>query len=579
MKLIPVCLILISVTATALQELPVQPVTQAPRAWRPVEFALDCESAANPYDPDACRLDATVTAPAGTLAVPGFWYQPYARSVEGGRERLTPNGSPGWRIRYLPTEPGPHEIRAVFVEKGEKKVVWSGHFDVAPAGDGLRGLVRVEPQHRQYFTTDDGTCVRPFPLIGMNTCWHGGGSGTADYEQWFGEMQKAGMNYGRLWMWPMAFGIEVLAEERLSYNQERAWRLDRTLDLAAQNGIRIMLCLDYHGIFQTEPDYWKGNNYWPRHAYNAANGGPCATQNEFFTNPDAKSLYKKRLRYLVGRYAAHPALMSWQFFNEINNVYKVLKPSDVVAWHDEMARWLKANDPYKHLVTTSFSGWQEHPEMWNLEGMDYIQRHMYFDGLETKAPPAEAIAKTARRDMRKFNKPMYIGECGVTWKGFGKELDPHFRGMKQSVWSGIMCGTAGTAMSWWWQSIHTGRLYRIWSALAGFLDGAGFGSAGWRPLEVAGAEQVSAYAMTDGATVLLWLVDKRYAYPNNATQPAEPLAGATVKLTLPEGENEVIWYDTEAGKNCGSERVSGGAISLKTPEFRADIAAKIRQVG
>ena len=45
---------------------------------------------------------------------------------------------------------------------------------------------------------------------------------------------------------------------------------------AERRGIYVMLCLDYHGMFEVKPDYWGGNNFWPRHPYNAANGGPCA---------------------------------------------------------------------------------------------------------------------------------------------------------------------------------------------------------------------------------------------------------------------------------------------------------------
>ncbi|MCX5770591.1 MAG: hypothetical protein NTZ09_10010, partial [Candidatus Hydrogenedentes bacterium] len=105
-------------------------------------------------------------------------------------------------------------------------------------------------------------------------------------------------------------------------------------------------------------------------------------------------------------------------------------PPEVVAWHDVMAKWLKANDPYKHLVTTSFGGLPEYPNMWNLPSLDYIQRHTYLNGIETNTQPAKSIAATAQKFHDNFNKPIYIGEYGVTWKGFITELDPYCRGTK-----------------------------------------------------------------------------------------------------------------------------------------------------
>jgi len=557
----------------------VHPLPGPLAAWQTVQFDLDSNPTANPCDPEAARIDAQITTPSSTVSMPGFWYQDHTRTLEEGRETLTPSGPPGWRIRFLPREPGRHTIRAVFTEQGVEKAVWEGQFDVKPAVTPFTGLVRVEPQQKRYFMLDDAASApRPFPLIGMNACWHHRG-GSDDYETWFAEFQNAGMNYARIWMWPLAFGIEVLPGERLNYNQENAWRLDRTLDLAAQNGVRIMLCLDFHGIFQTEPDVWNANDDWPRHPYNAANGGPCAKQNDFFTNPEARALYQKRLRYLVARYASHPALMSWEFFNEINNVYNVLNPPDVVAWHDLMAKWLKTNDPYNHLVTTSFGGSREYPNMWNLPPLDYIQCHTYLNGIDTKTPPAQNIAATAQTFHDKFNKPVYIGEYGITWKGLMTEWDPYYRGMKQGVWAGIMCGTAGTAMSWWWEGIHEKDLYPIWKSVSNFIQGTGFGSAEWRPLSLPLSDSLAAYAMTDGKTILLWLVDKRYEYPNNATVEAELFSPATdFTIPLPDGPYDITWYDTTAGKTITTQTAASrnSSLTFEIPPFTTDVAAKMQ---
>ena len=40
----------------------------------------------------------------------------------------------------------------------------------------------------------------------------------------------------------------------------------------------------------------------------------------FFTDPEAKALFKQRLRYLVARYGAYRNLLAWELFNEVQFV-------------------------------------------------------------------------------------------------------------------------------------------------------------------------------------------------------------------------------------------------------------------
>src|SRR5678816_526845 len=86
---------------------------------------------------------------------------------------------------------------------------------------------------------------------------------------------------------------------RDSYRLDRAWQLDTVFDMAEGKGIYLLLCLDYHGMFEQTPDYWGGNNHWTNNPYHVLNGGPCPNQNAFFTSTAAHALYQKRLRYLV----------------------------------------------------------------------------------------------------------------------------------------------------------------------------------------------------------------------------------------------------------------------------------------
>jgi len=569
-------LILSMATASALA---IECTTPKPYAGQRSEFRISgVAEAANPYDPDDIAVDVRFSPPAGeTLTLPAFWYQPYSRVLRDGKEMLVQDGAAEWRVRYTPLEPGEHRFAVQQTRDGAIAVLEEGILAVQAGKKKSHGFVRIEPQDQRFFQFEDGT---PLPLVGENACWFGA-RGTYDYDDWFSEFAQAGMNYTRLWMWPHAFGVEVLDGQRVQYNQSQAWKLDYVLDLAAEKGIVVMLCLDYHGIFQVEPDMWGGNNYWPQHPYHARNGGPCTTQNDFFTKPEASQLYRKRLRYLVGRYAACTNLMSWQFFNEISNVYKYLEANQVSRWHDETAHWLRNIDPYKHLITTSFGSAHDGRGMWKLERLDYAQYHLYLNWAGGAKHPAAAISNIAARLYRRYRKPMYVSEYSTDGRGFARENDPYFRGLRQGLWGGLLGGSAGTAMQWWWEQIHAENLYPLYASISRFLDATGFGAAGWHPAKTETPDAgVLVYAMAQGSNALAYLLDPRYEYPQGNVDEAQSLEGASCVLTnFPEGPYAVTWWDVARGRVIEETQAAAknGELRLAPPVFAVDIAARIRR--
>ncbi len=429
----------------------------------------------NVFDPDVLAVDVTVNDPEGRARrIPAFWYRSYRHELRNGSEVLSPNDEGEWRFRYLLQTSGPYSVRVEFATlRGAPAELARTNFIAGPSPIPVRGPVRIAPEG-QFFETDNGQAL---PLVGADVCWPGA-RGTYDYEDWLPAMAASGWNWIRLWMAPWAFGIETAPAERLNYRMDRAWQLDRVLDMARAHRIYVLLCLDYHGMFEEEPDYWGGNNYWPRHPYNKSQGGPCANQREFFNLPDAQRLYQKRLRYLTGRYGADPNLFAWEFFNEIDNVYRYLVPEDVAAWHGLMGAWLKEHDPWRHLITTSLTGGSDRPEIWSLPEMDLATYHTY-----AEPAPARRLTEVAASMHRRYDKPILIAEAGVDWRGWARESDPYLRGFRQLLWGGVMAGTAGTSMSWWWESIHADNVYPCYRALTHVLADTHWGSGPWSPLE------------------------------------------------------------------------------------------------
>jgi hypothetical protein len=538
-----------------------------------VEIVVDgVPAAANPFDPAEIALDLEATAPSGKVfKMPGFYGREFERQLEGRRELLTPQGEGGWRIRWLPLEPGPHKL-AVTTTKGGKPTARVKVVVEVLAGN-RHGVARIEPEEKRYFCLDDGT---PLFLNGLCACWHGS-RGTYDYDDWLSAYQKAGINYIRIWMWHEAFGIEWDRGDKVHYRLDNAWRLDRVLAEAERRGIYVMLCLDYHGIFEVKPDYWGGNNFWPRHPYNATNGGPCKTQNDFFTNTEAKKLYEKRLRYVVARWAAYPNLLAWEFFNEIDNEYTYLKHDDVIAWHRAMGRHLRSIDPVAHLISSSFTGGSERPDLYALPEMDFAQYHSY-----NEKHPARMMAEKTARFAAKYGKPFFVSEYGTDWKGWKPDTDPHLRALHQAIWSGAFTGAAGTGMTWWWENVHGANLYRHWSALAAFLQGTGIGRPYLKPAQFQNVEgSVLPFGVAAHDEALVWLLDHASDWPDGAmVANPTPVAGAKVTLVgVADGTWSVEWWDTLTSKRVASTNAiaSGGTLRLEPPAFQVDLAGRLKK--
>ena len=179
--------------------------------------------------------------------------------------------------------------------------------------------------------------------------------------------------------------------------------------------------------------------------YNAANGGPATQPVDFFTDETARKLFKRRLRYFIARYSSFTSVACWELFNEQeNDRIRDMQP----AWNQEMAAYLNANDPYGHLVSTSA---MMPKAVWQMPEMSITQEHLYGDeGLVDMATPIVAIVKR----QEKFDKPFFLAECGISYKGPDTKFDPNGTGtsLHNSMWATTMSGACGAASYWWWDN-------------------------------------------------------------------------------------------------------------------------------
>jgi hypothetical protein len=209
-----------------------------------------------------------------------------------------------------------------------------------------------------------------------------------------------------------------------------------------------------------DKDMW-GPAGWPVSPYNAANHGPATRPADFFTDESARRMLKRRLRYLVARYAAYTNLMCWELFNE----QELSRVPVSAEWNAEMASCIKSLDPYGHLISTSAGVGDA---VWQLPEMSITQSHLYGTGdvLDLATPIVSSIKQHQR-----FDRPHLVAEFGISYKGPDAEFDPNNTAttLHNSLWASAMSGGCGTAMNWWWDNYVAPRdLWHVYKGISTF---------------------------------------------------------------------------------------------------------------
>lgn len=449
----------------------VQPSSDSVPQYQRLELAVDCQATyENPYDPDQVALDAVFIAPSGREScVPGFFMVGYRRQIQDGCEIMIPEGNGAWHVRFAPLETGGYRWRLKLRDRSGEVQSTEGHFQSVAGPDP--GFIRQSKADPHYFAFDDG---RGFFAIGHNLeTYHTTGQLG---DQAMRKFASARENYNRWWMWSQGFGLEWM--DRLGwYRQDAAARLDLVLDLARELRLYYMLCMDTHQDFR--------ESGWRLNPFNAERGGPCGEPADWFTSADARALYRKRLRYTVARWGYSPHVLCWEFGNEMEGWPKA---SDQVklAWHREMSDYLRAIDPFRHLITTSFWTNTGPEEFWRLPNIDIVQTHCYTND---DGNVAEPVRRYSLHQWQTFAKPHLFGEFGIRSHSTTAEKDPQGWAIHNALWAGLFSFTAGGPMPWWHESyLDKLDLYFHFTALANFADGVPLGAKRFEPLASATPE-------------------------------------------------------------------------------------------
>jgi len=411
----------------------------------------------DPYDPGDIKLDARIDGPDGSLSVPLFYeHSDSEQSV--------------WKLRFTPRNTGTYHgtIRL----QNRDGYAETDPFTFRATSSQENGFLTLPDNGSHFYLEFDSG--EKFRGVGENFGWEdqpGDGEPVLMFTDYLETLGNQGINIIRTWMnpwtlpliWTQPDNPELYEEEtEYRYNRSAIERTDLMFREAMNNGIYVILVLDYHGALLTEPDYWGGNNYWPQHPDNVVNGGSAEEPADFFTEPMARKNYKDRLRFIIARWGAFTNLATIELWNEIDNAMEDqdIPAEPVVAWHDEMTRYLKDKNPYPHLVSTSVSH-RYVPGLFDVEGIDYTHIHMYGN---TDAMPQVMDSVRAQHQ-----KPVVVGEIGYDWRRpMEDQVELFNEDLHKSFWNALLEPTPILPMPWWWEFFYVETDNEVKSKFATF---------------------------------------------------------------------------------------------------------------
>jgi hypothetical protein len=553
-------------------------LTSDPRCWKKTEFRVAVTGTyESPFDADQIAVDAEIRSPSGrTSSVPAFFYQDYELGTgEGGTETLTGAGTE-WRVRFTPREPGRYSIKIQARDRSGAVTSAPLSFSVAPATD--HGFLRVSNRDRHYFEFEDGT---PYFAVGENMV-HGT---LADYGRWMSKLSANGGNYSRLWVgYPE--GLEV--GPRGGYRLDIAWKFDKIIELSEQHGIYQKICIDYIRYISARGEPRK--TFDPEdNAYSASNGGPCHNMRDFFALPEARRMFKNRLRYMVARWGYSTHILAWELWNEIGSADKdaVRDHSLVIDWNKEMCQYLKSINP-SHMTTNSLSSTEVWPEMWTLPENDFAQMHGYYYFSDEMKRDAKDMARFMTKwlaEIDHFNKPFLFAEFGIVpdkpdtvglW-----DRDPQGVNLHNGLWAPLADGAAGTGMIWWWHNyVDPKNLYFQFRPVAEFVKGIPWTTEEFQHADLEStSDSLRALGLKGKDLILLWLQNRAHTWWNVAHQmPIPAVQNATVIVKgVGSARYKVDYFDTWKGNVIESSegQSKDGELRISVPTLERDVAIKL----
>jgi len=376
----------------------------------------------NPYDPDDIQVDAVITKPDGTtVTIPAFFMTPMVAknpqklnmsySVDSFVYDPEYDGKSTWAFRYAGDQVGEYSYYVTVRDsEGKTSKSTSGSFSCFDGGN--KGYVKISEDNPEYFVNSYDNSL--YYASGVNIPWvrseftqnplH------MSYNYFIGKANGT-TNMTRIWIchynwlewYPEGTNSNTWGYIGLGYyNQLMGCSFDAILEECEKAGLRVILCTEDND--EQFPDGSYGN--WKYNPYNIENGGPAKDTTDYWTNPEVRKQYKKRLRYILARWGYSSSLFSINMWNDMQD--------PTAATVD----YLKDLRDYTHSVT---DGW----------------RPIIFGSNFNREANAVLDMTVQLINMKDGTKPYLTQECYAS-------ADDLRNTLRNTVWTEFVQGSAGT---------------------------------------------------------------------------------------------------------------------------------------
>lgn len=239
-------------------------------------------------------------------------------------------------------------------------------------------------------------------FVGENLAWL---NSTYQYEEYLDQLRSVHANWIRIWIGP--FNLFTLEHKLGVYDQDAADRLDNVLDMCLTRGIFVTLTMESFNSFRTTSPY----PMFDTCPFNVKNGGMLTKPEDFFTNTEAQSFFKRRIRYIMSRYSCWPNVVSFELFNEVD-LTQNFKEAVVVEWHKQFLPFVDSLDIYARRASTSFFFPAGSDGVQSLPSDELLATHAYQPWM-MPLDYAEGVQDLDNTKWKIYHKPHMVEVCDL----------------------------------------------------------------------------------------------------------------------------------------------------------------------
>lgn len=552
-------------------------LTKNPVAFQKVEFEMNVPTlpeGTNMYDDKEVDITIEMVSSTGKkLTADAFYYQEY-EFLKSMQLKGVADTDPTFRLRVSPKEEGTWDFTVTLAVNGKTVDTLSAYINVAKSEVGSE-ILSVEPNRKQNFKKANGEVIA---MIGQNVAWAVPNSQTTKAGQYIARemnnMADYGCNYVRTWAGNTWGGMGVhTGEDSMSQSASAMW--DYVIDTAEKRDMYVSFVLWTHGITSMRPELGGEGNFKST-PYYSEKGGYIDDAKDFFTDEKTYRMTEMYMRYVVSRWGYSEQVLCWELFNEadISDAGAANMIDEIRGFLSKAADYLRGIDTYSHMVASSTAAHGNPLTFYSIFDFMYPHRYNYTS--------IKGELNYIKSSWLQYQRPMLFGECGLNGSMgalAGGSIQDDFLSIHQQNWFGLMGGSAGTAMNWFWDGFNTKEgywIYQVVSEMAELIP--------WEDPQMYMANTDSLSPSNDLIEGLgyrgkdyayLWFYDRAY---KPTSRIKTDFKNEKVQVRLNAGTYYVRWVDTRTGVSVKKEKLTlkyDGYLEMTMPDWSMDIAVTV----